>query len=147
MTCITVAILLFFTAPLFESRFRVLLWADAVGMSLFCATGTETALQADIPAVAAVLMGVITATFGGIVRDVLCAEVPLVLRKEIYATAALAGATTYVLLSWMEFGRLTGTLAAFGVCFLIRGVSLARGLSLPAYGHRPGRSYEDAPRD
>ncbi len=141
LTCVTVAILLFFTAPLFESRFRVLLWADAVGMSLFCATGTEKALQAEIPAVAAVFMGVITATFGGLARDVLCAEVPLILRKEIYATAALAGAITYVVLSRMGFDRLTDISAAFGVCFLIRGVALARGLSLPAYGHKPGRSY------
>jgi uncharacterized membrane protein YeiH len=142
LTCVIVAVLLFFTAPLFESRFRALLWADALGMSLFCALGTEKALHADIPAAAAVLMGVITATFGGIGRDVLCAEVPLILRKEIYATAALAGAITYVVLSRMGLDSLTATLSAFGVCFLIRGVSLAFGLSLPAYGHRPGRSYE-----
>jgi uncharacterized membrane protein YeiH len=144
VTCIVVAVLLFFAAPLFESRLRVLLWADAVGLSLFCATGTEKAFQADAPAVAAVLMGVITATFGGIARDVLCAEVPLILRKEIYATAALAGAMMYALLSWGGFDRLTSTLSAFSLCFMIRGIAIARGLSLPAYGHLPGRTYDEA---
>ncbi len=90
--CVGVAILLFFAAPLFESRFRALLWADAAGLAIFCVIGAEAALRAGSPGSVAVLMGVITATFGGLVRDVLCAEVPLILRREIYATAAAVGA-------------------------------------------------------
>jgi hypothetical protein len=86
--CFAVAGVLFFTAHHFESRFQALLWADAVGLAVFCVGGAEIALSAGAPALVAVLMGVMTATFGGILRDVLCAEVPLILRREIYATAA-----------------------------------------------------------
>src|SRR4051794_39240057 len=91
--CFAVAavLFLFFTAHHFESRFRALLWADAVGLAVFCIGGAKVALSAGASALVAVLMGVMTATFGGILRDVLCAEVPLILRREIYATAA-AGA-------------------------------------------------------
>ena len=86
--CFAVAAALFFTAHHIESRFRALLWADAVGLAVFCVGGAEISLSAGAPALVAVLMGVMTATFGGILRDVLCAEVPLILRREIYATAA-----------------------------------------------------------
>lgn len=143
LMCAAVAIALFFAAPLFESRFRALLWADAVGLSLFCATGTEVAIRGEAPWIAAVLLGVITATFGGIIRDVLCAEVPLILRREVYATAALAGASVYAIARYSDGGILIATIAAFSVCFSVRAASLAFGWSLPAYGHRPGRSYDD----
>jgi len=95
LLCCAIAAVLFFTASSFESRFRVLLWADAVGLAVFCITGAEKALLAGAPATVAVLMGVMTATFGGVIRDVLCAEIPLILRREIYATAAAAGAIAF----------------------------------------------------
>jgi uncharacterized membrane protein YeiH len=90
LLCAAVAVLVFFTAHLVESRFKVLLWADALGLALFCATGAERALAAGASGVVAVMMGVMTATVGGVVRDVLCAQVPLILRRELYATAAAA---------------------------------------------------------
>ena len=96
--CAVAALLVFATAHLVESRFRALLWADAVGLSLFAVTGAETALIAGADPWAAALLGVVSACFGGIVRDVVCAEVPLILRREIYLTAAGAGAAAFVLL-------------------------------------------------
>ena len=86
LICIGVGVLMFFTAPYIEFRYRVLLWADAAGLALFCVTGAEKALEVTNSLPVSVIMGVMTATFGGIIRDVLCAEVPLILRKEIYAT-------------------------------------------------------------
>ena len=92
------AVAVFFTAHLVERRFVVLLWADAVGLGLFAVLGAEAALRAGASPWVAVLMGVVTATFGGVLRDIVCAEVPLILRREIYATAAALGAAAFVLL-------------------------------------------------
>lgn len=136
-----VAVLVFFTAHRLESRFRVLLWLDAMGMALFCALGAEAALLWGVPASVAVLMGMMTATFGGLIRDIVCAEVPLVLRREIYVTAAALGSLTFVLLSWLKVDGDAALLAAAGVCFTARGLSLWFGWSLPAYRRRPGRDY------
>jgi uncharacterized membrane protein YeiH len=70
--------------------------ADAFGLGLFVTTGTVVALGTDAPAVTAALVGVITGVGGGILRDVLLNEIPTVLRREIYALAAVAGATVVV---------------------------------------------------
>lgn len=143
LLCAAVAVLLFFAAPFLESRFRALLWADAAGLAVFCVIGAERALAADAPMIVAVLMGMITATFGGLVRDVLCAEEPLILRREIYATAAAAGAAAYVGLHLIGISRPLTVLAAFAVAFAIRAVGVAFGLHLPSYRSRPGRDYPD----
>ncbi|MFL1462995.1 trimeric intracellular cation channel family protein [Roseococcus sp. DSY-14] len=135
------AILVFFTAHLFASRMRALLWADAVGVSLYAVLGAEIALLAGASPWAAVLLGVMTAAGGGILRDVICNEVPLILRREIYLTAAAAGAAAFVLLRlegvWREPAFALGALC----CLAIRGLSLWRGWSLPPYRSRAGRDY------
>jgi uncharacterized membrane protein YeiH len=128
------SILVFFVAHHLQSRFRALLWADAAGLSIYAVLGAEIALLRGAEGWAAVLLGVVTATFGGILRDVVCNEVPLILRREIYATAALVGAAVYVLLRlewgvWREPAFLAGVLA----CFAIRAAALATGWSLPGY--------------
>jgi len=140
------AVLVFFTAHLFNNRFRALLWADAVGLSIYAVLGAEIALIAGANPWAAVILGVVTATFGGIVRDVICNEIPLILRREIYATAAAAGAAVFVILRlegvWREPAFLAGALT----CFLIRAAAIQRGWSLPGYRPRPGRDYPDGER-
>lgn len=139
----SVAVVVFFTAHRIENRFRALLWADAVGLALYAVLGAETALIAGAHPWAAVLLGVATATFGGALRDVICNEIPLLLRKEIYALAALAGATAFVVLRLHGIWRDTALLAGMGVCFAIRAAAIRRGWSLPAYKGRPGRDYPD----
>jgi uncharacterized membrane protein YeiH len=143
--CAAVAVFAFFAAHRLESRFRALLWADAVGMALYAGVGAEIALLAGASPWAAVLMGVVTATFGGVLRDVICNELPLILRREIYATAAAAGAAAFVALRvegvWREPAVAAGVLVAFG----IRAAALLRGWSLPAYRARAGREYPDRP--
>jgi uncharacterized membrane protein YeiH len=145
--CAAVALLMFGAAPFFESRFRVLLWADAAGLAVFCVIGAETALEAGAPPAVAIVMGVMTATFGGLVRDVLCGEAPLILRREIYATAAAAGATVYVGLHALGLARPLTALAAFLAAFAIRAIGIAFRLSLPSYRSRPGRAYPDQRND
>lgn len=72
--------------------------ADAFGLAVFTVVGANAALTAGAPTVVVVIMSAVTATVGGMVRDVLCGETPLILRKEIYATAALAGGVVYLVL-------------------------------------------------
>ncbi len=140
--CAGVAVLVFFTAHRLENRYRTLLWADAIGLALYSVVGAEIALLAGADPWAAALMGVITASFGGIARDVVCNEIPLLLRRDIYLTAAAAGAAVFIALrlngTWREPALAAGML----LTFLIRAAALLRGWSLPAYRARPGRAPE-----
>ncbi len=140
--CAGVALVIFFTAHIVESRFKALIWCDAVGLAICCVIGTEKALAHGVSGVVAILMGVMTATFGGLVRDTLCNEVPLILRKEIYATAAAAGSCIYVILAQLATPRPVMVTAAFLTAFLIRAFALRYHLSLPSYKSRAGRKIE-----
>ena len=126
-----------------QSRFRVILWFDAVGLALFAVLGAGKALSLDAAPIIAVVMGVMSATFGGIIRDVLGGEVPLLLRREIYVTAALMGALVYVVLVELGIDVVLAGGAGFFVGFLIRALALHRGWSRPAYKVRPGRSENE----
>lgn len=137
------ALLVFFTAHLVESRFRALLWVDAAGMALYAVVGAEIALLAGTDPWAAVLLGVVTATAGGILRDVICNELPLILRREIYITAAAAGAATFVVLRLTPLPHEAALLAGIGTGFAIRAAAISRGWSLPPYRARPARDYPD----
>jgi uncharacterized membrane protein YeiH len=141
--CLAVAVIAFFTAHIPHSRYRLLLQLDAVGLSFFCVVGAEVALAAGAGPFIAIIMGVMTATFGGIMRDILGGEVPIILRKEIYATAALAGACVFTALAvWGGLG-IAASLAGFLACFVIRAMALRRGWSLPPYRARPGRRPDE----
>ncbi len=141
--CAVVGVAVFFFAHRVESRFKALVWADAVGLAIYSVVGAETALIAGADPWAAVLLGTITATFGGILRDILCNELPLILRREIYATAAAAGAALFVVLRVNGTGRDAAVVAGACLCLAIRAAALLRGWSLPAYRPRPARDYPD----
>ncbi|HKH09640.1 MAG TPA: trimeric intracellular cation channel family protein [Rubrobacter sp.] len=98
-----------------------LLVADAFGLAVFTFIGARTAYEAGVPAPIVVLMGTVTGVAGGIMRDVLCTEVPLILRREIYATAAIAGALVFVVLT--NLGA-TGPLAAIPTVAAVFGLRL-----------------------
>lgn len=138
--CVAVACLLFFVAPSIGRRFKVLLWADAAGVSVFAVLGAGIACDAGAGFTIAAVMGVMTATFGGLIRDVLCNEIPLILRKEIYATAAAIGSVVYLVLAPLELPGVA-EIGGFGACFGLRALGLTRGWSLPAYKPRPGGDY------
>ena len=86
-------------ARLFRPPRHSLLVADAFGLAVFTFIGARMAYEAGVPAPIVILMGTVTGVAGGIMRDVLCTEVPLILRREIYATAAIAGAVVLVVLT------------------------------------------------
>lgn len=141
--CAAVSAVVFFTAHIPESRYRLLMWLDAVGLSFFCVVGADKGLAAGEGPFIAVVMAVITASFGGIIRDVIGGEIPFLLRKEIYVTAALAGAVVFVAARALEIPATAGAVAGFAVCFAIRGFGLRYGLALPTYKARPGRTAEE----
>ncbi len=119
------------------------MWADAFGLSLFCVLGASVANEAGFSGIIAVVMGLLTATFGGLIRDVLCGEIPLILRKEIYATAALCGALVFTWLNLTSLPYPVAELGGIAACFAVRALGLGLGLSLPNYRARKGRIYPD----
>lgn len=135
------AAIVFVAAPHIEYRYRLLLWADAAGISLFCVLGAKLAVGAGFSGTIAIVMGLLSATFGGLIRDVLCNEIPLILRNEIYATAALIGALVYTLLEPLSLPYSSAELGGICACFMVRAFGLRRGLSLPSYRPRAGREY------
>jgi uncharacterized membrane protein YeiH len=141
VACVIVSLVVYFIAPHIEYRYRALLWADAAGLSLFSVLGANLALEAGFGGIIAVVMGLLTATFGGLIRDVLCGEIPLILRKEIYATAALCGALVFTLLKALALPYPLAELGGIAACFAVRALGLGRGLSLPSYRPRTGRKY------
>lgn len=142
--CVAVSALTFFFAHIPQSRYRLLLWMDAVGLAVFAVTGAESALHAHAAPLVAVAMGVITATFGGIIRDMLGGESPVILRREIYVTAALAGALLFVFLMSMGVAREAALVSGFLVAALSRFAALRWNWSLPRYRQRPQQSQGDS---
>ena len=96
--CVGVSLGVFFTAHIVHKRFRLILWLDAVGLALFATVGAERAVSTGAAPIVAVIMGVITASFGGIIRDVLSQQRSVIFSHEIYVTAAMAAALAYVVL-------------------------------------------------
>ncbi|MFC4171198.1 trimeric intracellular cation channel family protein [Microvirga sp. GCM10011540] len=117
-------------------RGRTLLWADALGLALFAVVGTGKALAAGVPALSAIALGTITATFGGIIRDILAGTTPLVLRQEIYVTAAALGAAVMVVLQGIGLDPFASAGAGFAASFSLRALALLRGWTLPAFPRR-----------
>lgn len=104
---------------------------DAAGLALFAIAGTEKALLRDMPSLIAILLGGITAVGGGTIRDVLLAQIPTVLRADVYATAALAGSATMVICRKLRLSPVLSALIGGTVCFLLRVVSVWRHWNLP----------------
>jgi uncharacterized membrane protein YeiH len=110
-----------------------LLWFDAIGMAAYAVIGAAKAHGLGVPPLPAIVMGVLTASFGGIIRDVLAGVPSILLRPEIYVSAAALGAGIYVLLVSLGVGGVLAGLIGFGAGFALRGLAIARGISLPAY--------------
>jgi uncharacterized membrane protein YeiH len=134
-----VAVLVYFTAHLVESRYRILLWADAIGLAAYAVVGAAKTLSAGASIADALMLGVLTASFGGVIRDVLAGEPSVILRRELYVTAAFAGALVFVLLASTAVPFWIAASAGFVVAFGVRAGALIRGWALPVYRTRPGR--------
>lgn len=145
LVCSAIAVLVFFTAHLVESRWKLLLWLDAIGLSAYCVLGAAKGYAATGSPTIAIVMGMLTATFGGILRDLLAGEPSVLLRPEIYVTAAVTGAATFTLLTVLGLPLIAAALIAAAAAFIVRGGALKFGWTFPAYRTRPGRRPEDIP--
>jgi uncharacterized membrane protein YeiH len=112
---------------------RALLVADALGLALFAISGAQVAEAAGLGPVIVVLMGTMTGVAGGVLRDVLSAEVPLILRRDIYATAAIAGIALYLALQWAGVPQQPAGIAGMVAVAGLRMLAIMRGLRLPVF--------------
>jgi uncharacterized membrane protein YeiH len=113
---------------------------DAVGLSVFAVTGAGKAVVLGLGPAQAVILGAVTGVGGGTLRDVLTQRIPIVLRSELYAIPALAGATITVISSELRVGGLPATLAGAAVCFVIRMLGVHFELNAPG---PPGKDAGD----
>lgn len=134
----------------FPSRIRqewspVLLF-DAAGLALFAVTGAGKALAHGLDPVMATLLGMLTGIGGGMARDVLLAQVPTVLRSDLYAVAALAGAAVVVVVHGLGLPADAGAIAGAALCFGLRMLAIRRGWQLPVAGGASSPLEADPPR-
>lgn len=132
---LTIAALLFLRARHLSPTLQAIQWPDALGLGLFTASGTQVALDQGLPAIVAVLMGMITAVFGGVLRDVVCNEIPSAFNDHRpYAVCAFAGG--WVLVGALAMGLQQGPalLLAAGITTGLRVGAMATGLTLPRWG-------------
>jgi uncharacterized membrane protein YeiH len=134
------AVLVFFTAHRLESRLRAIEWLDACALAVAVPAGTGVALALGHDPVVVLIMGVSTGCFGGLMRDVVCNEVPLVLKKgELYVTAAFAGSAAALIGLAAGLETAPALIACAAVTLALRAGSLGFGWRLPVYKARPPR--------
>lgn len=111
---------------------RTIVLADALGLGLFSVAGTSLAVDAEMPMFVCVMMGVITGIFGGVLRDVICNEIPLVFRRgHLYATCSFVGCWVYLLLDKTGMTQALSVLAGIAVTFVLRALAVRLDWKLP----------------
>lgn len=108
--------------------------SDALGLAVFVVIGVTKSLSFGVEPMVAVMMGVLTGCGGGAIRDMLAGEIPMVLRKEIYASAAMAGGAVFILLEPLLNNINHTSIVAAAVVLLLRLMAVYKGLSLPRFG-------------
>jgi len=121
---------LFFNRYIFELK-NTLLVFDSIGLGIFTISGMQKALDFGLSTEYAIILGIITATGGGILRDILANEVPVILRKEIYATACFVGAILFLLLQKIGLNNEVCSLITVILILIIRTVAVKFNISFP----------------
>lgn len=129
--CLIASTVTYAIAPLLASRTRALIWMDAIGLALFSVVGTKIGLDFGVSPLIAVCMGVMTATFGGITRDVLCGSTLMLSSTELYVTTSLAGSLVYLFLSGLALPEGYALVGGFLVGFTLRALAILFHLKLP----------------
>lgn len=135
MTCLAAAIVVWLLGDR-GWRFRALLWLDALGLAAYAVVGTAKALSLHVHPFSAMVMGVLTTAFGGVIRDVLAGEPNLLMRREIYITAALLGAGLFAGLEEFNLPFWPAAITAFLAAFGLRACAIAFNWRLPSFGER-----------
>jgi uncharacterized membrane protein YeiH len=146
--CLVTAVVMHFVAPLVESRYRTLLWFDAFGLALVTVAGTVKASDVGAPGLVAIAMGAVTGIVGGLIRDTLGHVPSVLLGREIYVTASVLGACTYVGLNAVGVARLPAMVAGFLVTFVVRSLTIKFGWALPVFRESTKRErWKTVPKD
>lgn len=140
LAALAVAVLFFFGAHRIRSRYNLLVWMDAAGLALFGVLGCGIALDAGTGNLVAVMMGVVTAVTGGMIRDIICNEIPLILSREIYATAAFVSGITYIGCLAAGLDSAWATVLGVALGFVVRAAGIMTDFSLPSYEKHTGGS-------
>jgi len=127
----TAATLTFFFSRRLRLPLNFFLIPDAIGLALFTVIGTSIALELGTPWLVAALMGVITGVFGGVIRDILCNEIPLIFRTDIYATASFFGALLLIVLDSYSVNHNIAILLSMTCIIIIRLVAIRWHIHLP----------------
>lgn len=133
---VTIAVALAVIGQRITRRFdqRIIVVSDAFGLAVFTVIGVQIALQQTaVSAPVAIMMGVISATAGGAMRDIICNDIPLILQREIYATACAAGGIVYCTLNALEFSILLNTLLSMSSILMLRLWAVKAKWALPAF--------------
>lgn len=130
--CLAIALLIWIT-PVKFWRPAAVDWFDAIGLAAYSVFGAAKALQLGIDPVPAAIMGVITASVGGVIRDLISGEPSIIVRPELYVTAGALSAFAFVLLAQTGMPGIFAALIAFVAGFILRALAIVKGLSLPAY--------------
>ena len=130
--CIAAALIVWLTSRRWFAG-KALLWFDAAGLGAYATYGSAKALAFGVAPVPAFVMGVLTACAGGIIRDVLAGEPSILMRPELYVTAAALSSGLFVALTLLGVPTVLATAIAALAGFTLRGLAIAKGLSLPAY--------------
>ncbi len=128
---VVISLVVFANRKQFEKFEKPLLYFDAIGLGTFVVIGTTKALDFQLGLLGAILMGVMTGTAGGVIRDILANQVPLILRREIYASACVAGGALLVILEHIGAGRLVAALCAAGTVIVVRLLAIHYNWALP----------------
>ena len=144
ITCVLTGAFVYFTAHQVEYRYRLLIWLDAIGLAAYCVLGAAKGMATTGSPTIAIVTGIMTATLGGILRDMLANEPSVLLRSEIYITAALAGAGAFTLAHSMDLPLYISASFGAAIAFALRGGAIHYGWTLPRYRPRPGRPPEEA---
>ena len=106
---------------------------DTIGLGIFTITGVELGIRIGLDPIICIALGAITGTFGGALRDILCNEIPVIFRKEIYATASILGGVAFVILHELEVDQDINYILTALIVIVIRIVVVKRGISLPSF--------------
>lgn len=140
-------VLTFWWYPIIDQWRSPVLVFDAAGLALFAVSGAQKALAFGLNPVMAALLGMLTGIGGGMARDVLQAEIPTVLRADLYAVAALAGAAVVVIGDALQLSSLAVTTAGAVLCFGLRFMAIRRGWHLPVARPAPSTDEPSHPDD
>lgn len=138
---------MFLLAKIIRVRFRALLYADAIGLAAFTVGGTHVSIQMELPGIVVVMMGMASGIFGGIIRDIMANEIPLIFRKDIYATASLFGALWVYVSHQLGFNLNASMIIGLCIVIAIRFAAIHWQLSLPNFLNTSSYRAENHPED